>query len=203
MPLITCPDCGKQISDKSDKCIHCGCPMTTEKQSIANPPAEKASISEKVYYNNHAIYVSNKIVKVNARTFNPNLITSVSVNEVVNPIKAALVGKCILYRIISAPCVLISAICFVVMLNKLGSESSYQRDDAGPLFIAFAIFGGFAALLIWRSIVASQKAAPLGPWGRIDFDTSSGREKNVVTTELCVSKQVEKSIVDMIIGKNN
>lgn len=27
MALITCPECGKEISDKSDKCIHCGYPL--------------------------------------------------------------------------------------------------------------------------------------------------------------------------------
>lgn len=27
MALITCPDCGSQISDKADRCIHCGCPL--------------------------------------------------------------------------------------------------------------------------------------------------------------------------------
>ena len=27
MALIKCPECGKEISDKSDKCIHCGFPL--------------------------------------------------------------------------------------------------------------------------------------------------------------------------------
>lgn len=27
MSLIRCPECGKEISDKSDKCIHCGFPL--------------------------------------------------------------------------------------------------------------------------------------------------------------------------------
>lgn len=27
MALINCPDCGKKISDKSDKCINCGYPL--------------------------------------------------------------------------------------------------------------------------------------------------------------------------------
>lgn len=25
--LIQCPECGKEVSDKSDKCIHCGYPL--------------------------------------------------------------------------------------------------------------------------------------------------------------------------------
>ncbi len=28
--LIKCPECGKEISDKSDKCIHCGYPIFSE-----------------------------------------------------------------------------------------------------------------------------------------------------------------------------
>lgn len=27
MALITCPDCGREISDKAPSCPHCGCPM--------------------------------------------------------------------------------------------------------------------------------------------------------------------------------
>lgn len=27
MSLINCPECGKEISDKSEKCIHCGYPI--------------------------------------------------------------------------------------------------------------------------------------------------------------------------------
>lgn len=28
MPLIKCPDCGKEISDKAKTCIYCGCPIS-------------------------------------------------------------------------------------------------------------------------------------------------------------------------------
>lgn len=27
MALITCPECGKEVSDKAEKCIHCGYPL--------------------------------------------------------------------------------------------------------------------------------------------------------------------------------
>ena len=30
MALIKCPECGKEISDKSDVCIHCGYPIKTK-----------------------------------------------------------------------------------------------------------------------------------------------------------------------------
>lgn len=28
MALITCPECGKQISDKAKTCPNCGCPVS-------------------------------------------------------------------------------------------------------------------------------------------------------------------------------
>lgn len=31
MVLIKCPECGKEISDKSNQCIHCGCPINKSK----------------------------------------------------------------------------------------------------------------------------------------------------------------------------
>lgn len=27
MPLTTCPDCSREVSDRAPACIHCGCPM--------------------------------------------------------------------------------------------------------------------------------------------------------------------------------
>ena len=30
MALINCPECGKEISDKAEKCIHCGYPIKNE-----------------------------------------------------------------------------------------------------------------------------------------------------------------------------
>lgn len=31
--LIKCPECGKEISDQSSVCIHCGCPIDTPKEN--------------------------------------------------------------------------------------------------------------------------------------------------------------------------
>ena len=39
MPLITCEDCGQQISDKSAACIHCGCPTP----NLRNPKCRKCN----------------------------------------------------------------------------------------------------------------------------------------------------------------
>lgn len=34
MSLIKCPECGKEISDKSDKCIGCGFPLPQQKKRV-------------------------------------------------------------------------------------------------------------------------------------------------------------------------
>ena len=36
MALIKCSECGKEISDKSKKCIHCGCPINKEQNFVYN-----------------------------------------------------------------------------------------------------------------------------------------------------------------------
>ena len=38
MALINCPECGKQISDKSTQCIHCGCPIEKKQDEPKNIP---------------------------------------------------------------------------------------------------------------------------------------------------------------------
>lgn len=34
MALITCPNCGEQISDKAKTCIHCGANLIPEEKQI-------------------------------------------------------------------------------------------------------------------------------------------------------------------------
>lgn len=45
MALIKCPECGKEISDKSEKCIHCGYPLVKEKNTICNINGKKYDLS--------------------------------------------------------------------------------------------------------------------------------------------------------------
>ena len=35
MPLLNCPDCNKEVSDKAVSCINCGCPITSMDQNQA------------------------------------------------------------------------------------------------------------------------------------------------------------------------
>ena len=34
MALIKCPECGKEISDKANACIHCGYPLNEQKEDF-------------------------------------------------------------------------------------------------------------------------------------------------------------------------
>lgn len=49
MALIKCPECGKEISDKAQKCIHCGYPLKSEQLDInitSDEDVKKASKPE-------------------------------------------------------------------------------------------------------------------------------------------------------------
>lgn len=43
MPLIKCSDCGKEVSDRSDKCIYCGAPIghAAEKAQVIEATSKK------------------------------------------------------------------------------------------------------------------------------------------------------------------
>ncbi len=43
MALIKCPECGNSISDKAEKCPHCGLPAAyfSSSDKPANPPAKQ------------------------------------------------------------------------------------------------------------------------------------------------------------------
>ena len=45
MALIKCPECGKEISDKSDKCIHCGFPLIETKNTTCNINGKEYDLS--------------------------------------------------------------------------------------------------------------------------------------------------------------
>lgn len=52
MALITCKSCGKSISDKAERCIHCGQPLTESVTPPVEPPKKKnADLSHLPKYN--------------------------------------------------------------------------------------------------------------------------------------------------------
>lgn len=56
--LIICPECGKEISDKSDKCIHCGYPMGKTKTNM-------------VIINNKEYNFTDIIIGIESEEYNP------------------------------------------------------------------------------------------------------------------------------------
>lgn len=46
MAIIQCPECGKEISDKAKACIHCGYPISEEKNNICVIDDKKYDLSE-------------------------------------------------------------------------------------------------------------------------------------------------------------
>jgi uncharacterized membrane protein YvbJ len=45
MSLVTCPDCGKQVSEQAPSCIHCGRPLKAD--LVKNPSAGSAEAVKK------------------------------------------------------------------------------------------------------------------------------------------------------------
>ncbi len=41
MALISCPECGKQISDKAAACPNCGYPISPQPQQVQQPQQEE------------------------------------------------------------------------------------------------------------------------------------------------------------------
>lgn len=61
MALIKCPECGKEISDKSDRCIHCGYPLPKES---GNMFLFNGVQLEKTFFLDEAIDIYKKISKL-------------------------------------------------------------------------------------------------------------------------------------------
>ena len=221
MPLITCQDCNKPVSDKADKCIHCGCPLKTGAEIKANDiKKENPTREERIYYGkpeilepeeqsdepdwtggdctSYRIFISNKTVKFGNRTFNPNLITSVSVTKIINPKKAYEQTSAIIGVIISVP------ICFGIMMLILLGINNLIGDLHGDFkaVLGFIIFFGLEAFYLINVANSSKRVSQLKPRGRIDFDTSSGRVKDVITMDYQLACEIERAISAMMKDKN-
>lgn len=94
MALIKCPECGKKISDKSNVCINCGCPIKKQNLSIINGTEynlsflldetypEIAKINDLIKLTNGSLSEINKIVKeIEITKKIPSVINIPSVND--------------------------------------------------------------------------------------------------------------------------
>lgn len=57
MSLIRCPECGKEISDKSKQCVHCGYPLKEHKNMICEINGVKYDLTN--FYNRIMKYKQN------------------------------------------------------------------------------------------------------------------------------------------------
>ena len=48
MALIFCPDCEREISDKSLFCVHCGCPASYYDRNRKVPPKKKETVKPEI-----------------------------------------------------------------------------------------------------------------------------------------------------------
>lgn len=55
MALITCKECGQQISDKATTCIHCGCPLSEMGASGDTDYSNKSNVSSEDLQNDNSI----------------------------------------------------------------------------------------------------------------------------------------------------
>lgn len=56
MALIRCPECGKEISDQAEYCIHCGYPLHSMKRENRGQNGNANTFSNNAPYNNDAYY---------------------------------------------------------------------------------------------------------------------------------------------------
>lgn len=56
MALIKCPECGKEVSDKAQTCIHCGCPLGKPNYTATfrMPHMEGVLVKKKIVLTNKA-----------------------------------------------------------------------------------------------------------------------------------------------------
>lgn len=73
MALIICPECGKEVSDKSSACIHCGYPISNNNTSISYNVIFYGFENEKLQRNNSAKVVGQLRQITNARSLSDAL----------------------------------------------------------------------------------------------------------------------------------
>lgn len=62
MALISCPECGKQISDKAEKCIRCGTPIGQDTTTDWNVYASKPTVANELQISSSQWFVIGAVV---------------------------------------------------------------------------------------------------------------------------------------------
>jgi len=188
MPLITCPDCHKPVSDCSDKCIHCGCPL-----HLNTGLKNDSSTEEIIYYRKDGVHISNTNIMFNKRTFNPKLVTSVSVSQIPN-LKKAWLRVAYFFGLIFSVFLVMQIVVLFAMISFSDKNSSYY-------FLFSILLVGITAIICWATYLARKRYKLLDAYGRIDLDTSSGRIINVLTIDYNSAHKIGIAISKLISDK--
>lgn len=115
--LINCPECGKEVSNKSEKCIHCGYPFKIVSVKKEEPKAQLVGL--RVFLGIMTIllslafsnYCSNKMSQENITPFEAGGFSYLLM--IVNGIVMLCMCKCKNYKILFIPTA-IMMICYIV-----------------------------------------------------------------------------------------
>lgn len=130
MALIKCPECGKEISDKAEACIHCGYPIReiqSEGQFSIQSEPEKDSTSNK---KNHSSQISEPIRKMHEIIDRSNFGKTMTLDEYFRSLfecaclEAENVGETYYYRYPLA----IFAAMDIILSNRKGYDKYASKD---------------------------------------------------------------------------
>ncbi len=104
MALIQCPECGKEVSDKADKCIHCGYPfdkLKKNKDEFIEKPISKYEINgENIDISGVIAFLSiNRDEEAESELIRISNLSSIAAKQYINEIKNTdIIDKNVIYR---------------------------------------------------------------------------------------------------------
>ncbi len=69
MALVTCPDCGKRVSDKAEACPNCGSPISQVSDQLLFKEKESKRVAEAHKHHAHELKTQNKLDRPQAFIF--------------------------------------------------------------------------------------------------------------------------------------
>lgn len=135
MSLIKCPECGKEISDKSEKCVNCGYPLDNKENSIYYC---KSCDKQNENGTDYCVCCGNRLTPYRKKQNTPNMETKRKKKKSEFQIERLIVG--IVMIVFSFPVLLQSCVAGIVNI----SEQNYNSFDGSIGFLFFlcmVIFG--------------------------------------------------------------
>lgn len=176
MPLIPCPDCGTEVSDRAPACVRCGAPIAATPQTpvpsqpvppvIAAPPLPPA---ERVILSEGDVSVSTARFVVGAQTYPISNVSSVK--WFATPPNTSLAV-------------------LLILLGALLLVYAITQKEAGAVFLAVGALGGGVAL--WR---ASKAVC------HVVLATSGGEVRAVSSTDRASVERIVGALNQAIVSR--